>query len=182
MRKDLSSRRAIGRSRADRQIYSFRRLPKLHSIPLGIDKPPESPVIVVLRLRIDHRSGCLQFRQHSVQIIDLKIQHGRLRNRKVIRSLRKKRHRDRRPLRLPWKSETPVRDSTAYPQMLFVPRIQSLGISSPQKRTTQSGDFSHKFSQRTERLRRPILYPQRPILSSRCKNIRSVLRSVILNS
>jgi hypothetical protein len=66
--------------------------------------------------------------------------------------------------------------------MLFVPRIQSLGICSPQKRTTQSGDFSHKFSQRTERLRRPILYPRRPILSSRCKNIRSVLRSVILNS
>jgi hypothetical protein len=127
MRKDLSSRRAIGRSRADRQIYSFRRLPKLHPIPLGIDKPPESPVVVVLRLRIDHRSGCLQFRQHSVQIIDLKIQHGRLRNRKVIRSLRKKRHRDIPPLRLPWKGKHPSGTGPLIPRCCSYHAYKALG-------------------------------------------------------
>jgi hypothetical protein len=124
--------------------HSLRRLPKLDPIPLRIGKPPKPPVLVILTFRIDSHSRRFQLVQNSVEIIHLKIQHGRLRNRKVLRRLWKKRHRDVSPLRFPGKRERSRR--TADSKMLLIPRVKSLWIRGAQKCAAQPRNFSHSVS------------------------------------
>jgi len=124
--------------------HSLRRLPKLDPVPLRINKPPKPPVVVILTFRIDSDSRGFQLAQDSIQIIYLKIQHSRLRNRKVLRALGKKRHRDGSPLCLPGKREGSLR--TADSKMLLIPCVKSFRIRGAQKRTAQPRNFSHSAS------------------------------------
>lgn len=91
---------------------------------------------------IRRRHRARQLLQHRIQIIHLKIQHGSLRHRKILRTLRKERDRNVGTLRFPRKPERSrsARDS----KMLLIPRIKSLRIRRPQKRSAQPRNSSHK--------------------------------------
>src|SRR5438105_268503 len=102
------------------------RLPKLNPVSLGIRKPTKAPVVVLLALRIDRCTRGRQLVQYAIQIIDLKIEHGRLRDRKIFRRFCKEGNGNVRPLCFPRKGKASVR--TADAKILLVPRIKSLRI------------------------------------------------------
>src|SRR5580704_9451290 len=123
--------------------FLFRRwLKQLNAIPFRVREPSKLPVFRIFHFRIDIHTGRAQVLQHAVEIVHLKVQHHRLRHRKLIRALLKKRH-ERIPAQILFRKhdESALR---ANAQMRFVPRVQRLRIVHSQKRPAQSRYFRHK--------------------------------------
>src|ERR1700761_4929613 len=68
------------------------RLPQLDAISLGIDEPAKVAEVVAVALRVHFDTGGDEAVEQSVQVVDLKIQHGGLVYRVVVRLHRKKRY------------------------------------------------------------------------------------------
>lgn len=47
-----------------------RRLPEFEAVPLGIERPAESPAFVLLDVVIDRDPGCSQVIEHPVEMVD----------------------------------------------------------------------------------------------------------------
>src|ERR1700733_3050704 len=117
------------------------RLPQLDAISLGIDEPAEVAEVVAVALSVYFDTSGDEAVEQSIQVVDLKIQHGRLGYRVVVRFCREKRYDCTGALLRGVEGKAAV--APFKPEVLFIPRIQRFRIFCPQKRSAYSGCLCH---------------------------------------